>query len=82
MNISKEKVSQYLRDVKNAVRLGKYRISSREKNELIYLEYVFSEAMFRDIIMDLEVEDFSKAVYNTHPDYSNEILYIFGKEVK
>ena len=82
MNISKEEVNQYLNDVKKAVCSGKYRIASREKNETIYYEYVFSEAMFRDIIMDLKVEDFSKAVYNEHPNYSKEILYVFGKEVR
>lgn len=82
MNISKEEVKQYLVDVKKAVNLGRYKISPREKNELLYDEYIFSEARCKDIILGLKVEDFSKADYNDHSDHPEEILYVFGKEVQ
>lgn len=80
--ISKEEVKQYLVDVKKAVNLGRYKISPREKNELLYDEYIFSEARCKDIILGLKVEDFSKADYNDHSDHPEEILYVFGKEVQ
>lgn len=82
MNISRAEVDKYLEDVRRLVNHGRYRISARKKNELIYDEYVFSEARCKEIIMNLKVEDFSKADYNDHPDYSEEILYVFGKEVQ
>ena len=82
MNISREAVGKYLEDVRKSVHLGQYRISARQKNQALYDEYIFSESRCREIILGLTIEDFSKAVYNDHPDHPEEILYIFGKEVK
>lgn len=82
MKVSREKVTEYLEDVKKAVKHGRYKISPREKNEVLFDEYVFSEEQRKEIILDLRVEDFSKADYNDHPEHAEEILYIFGKEVQ
>lgn len=37
--------------------------------------------MCREIVLSLGVEDFSDAVQNEHTQYSEEVLYIFGKDI-
>ena len=82
MNVTREDIEKYLTDVFISVQAGRYQLSNREKNDELYLDYVFSEESAKSIILSLKVEDFSEAVYNDHPKYSYEILYIFGKEIK
>ena len=81
MKVTREEVSNYLSEVKKYVNAGQYQISNRTKNQSLYIEYVFSEERCKEIILDLEVDDFSDAVQNDHPQHPEEILYIFGKEV-
>ncbi len=81
MEVTREEVAKYLCEVKSAVNAGRYQISDRSKNWSLYIDYVFSEELCKQIILDLKVEDFSDAVRNDHPQYPDEILYIFGKEV-
>ena len=81
MQVTREEVRDYLREVKKSVNAGRYQISPRTKNQSLYIDYVFSEERCKKILLDLEVEDFSDAVQNDHPQHSEEILYIFGKEV-
>ena len=80
MEVTRDKVGEYLKEVKESVRRGRYQISPRSKNQSIYIDYVFSESRCKEIILDLQVEDFSEAVNNDHPQHPEEILYIFGKE--
>ena len=82
MTVTREDISNYLIDVKCAVKQGRYQLSSRKKNRELSIDYVFSEEDRKNIILSLEVDDFSKTVQNEHPNYSYEVLYIFGKEVK
>lgn len=82
MDISKEHVEIYLREVKQAIKEHRYTVSSREKNKQLFVDYIISEEMRKEILLSLEVEDFCEAVYNDHVKYSHEILYIFGKNVK
>ena len=81
MKVTREEISNYLSEVKKYVNAGQYQISNRTKNQSLYIEYVFSEERCKEIILDLEVDDFSDAVQNDHPQHPEEILYIFGKEV-
>ena len=81
MKVTREEISNYLSEVKKYVNAGQYQISNRTKNQSLYIEYVFSEERCKEIILDLEVDDFSDAVQNEHPQHPEEILYIFGKEV-
>ncbi len=81
MNITKAEIEQYLRDVFTAVNAGRYQIAQRDKNEELYREYVFTEEDAKKVILSLTVYDFSEAVPNEHPDYPEEALYIFGKDV-
>lgn len=82
MRITKEEVALYLVEVFAAVRTGRYQISPRPKNQEIYVDYVFTEADTEGVILSLTAEDFSDAVQNDHPQHKEEVLYIFGKDVK
>lgn len=81
MNVTKSDVEQYLADVFAAVNVGRYQISSRQKNQDIYMDYVFTEEDAKKVILSLTVYDFSHAVQNDHPQHPEEILYIFGKDI-
>ena len=81
MNVTKSDVEQYLSDVFAAVNVGRYQISSRQKNQDIYMGYVFTEEDAKKVILSLTVYDFSHAVQNDHPQHPEEILYIFGKDI-
>lgn len=81
MNVTKSDVEQYLSDVFAAVNAGRYQISPRQKNQDIYMDYVFTEEDAKKVILSLTVYDFSDAVKNDHPQHPEEILYIFGKDI-
>ena len=81
MDVTRDEIREYLKEVKKSVSDGRYQISPRAKNQSLYIDYVFSEKRCKEILLDLEVEDFSEKVQNDHPKHSEEILYIFGKEV-
>ena len=82
MNITKSDVEKYLSDVFVAVRTGRFQISPRQKNQDIYKRYVFTEDDAKKVILSLSTNDFSDAVRNEHPEHREEILYIFGKDIK
>ena len=81
MNITKSDIEQYLSDVFAAVNAGRYQISPRQKNQDIYMDYVFKEEDAKEVILSLTAYDFSDAVQNDHPQHPEEILYIFGKDI-
>lgn len=82
MNISREGVEQYLSDVKEAIKKGKYRVSSRDKNDRLFRDYIINEQKQKEILLSLTADDFSEVVNNEHPGREYELLYIFGKDVK
>lgn len=82
MVLSRREVKAYLGELKKAIRRGRYRIAPRDKNEQLFVQYIFSENDMKEIILGLEVEDFCEAVFNDHPKFKHEVLYIFGKNVR
>lgn len=82
MVLSRRKVKAYLDELKKSIRRGRYRAAPRGKNEQLFVQYIFSENDMKEIILGLQVEDFCEAVYNEHPKFTNEVLYIFGKNVR
>ena len=82
MNITKSDVEKYLSDVFVAIRTGRFQISPRQKNQDIYKRYVFTEDDAKKVILSLSTKDFSDVVRNEHPKHREEILYIFGKDIK
>lgn len=81
MNVTKSDIERYLSDVFAAVNVGRYQISPRQKNQDIYMDYVFTEEDAKEVILSLTAYDFSDAVQNDHPQHPEEILYIFGKDI-
>lgn len=81
LNVTKDDIEQYLADVFVAVNTGRYQIASRQKNQDIYIDYVFSEEDAKNVILSLTAYDFSEAVQNEHSQHPEEILYIFGKDI-
>ena len=81
LDVTRDEVVGYLNEVKKSVEEGRYQISPRTKNQSLYIDYVFSEQRCKEILLDLEADDFSEAVQNDHPQHPEEILYIFGKDV-
>lgn len=85
MGESTEDIEQYLKEVKHAVRQGKYRIERNKKrkdNLALYKNYVIDEAKTKQIILELTVYDFCATVQNEHSGFEHEKLYIFGKDVR
>ena len=64
MDVTRDEVRDYLSEVKKSVNDGRYQISPRTKNQSLYIDYVFSEKRCKEILLDLEVDDFSDAVQN------------------
>ncbi len=84
-NITQEEIEEYLLDVKKAVSEDRYRLdrnSRRQDNIDLFINYVIDESKAKDIILSLEVMDFSEIVQNEHVGFEHEMLYIFGKDVQ
>lgn len=82
MSVTKSDVEKYLSDVFAAVNAGRYQIAPRTKNQDMYIDYVFTEEDAKKVILSLTVHDFSDAVQNEHSQHPEEVLYIFGKDIK
>lgn len=82
MNVTKNDVDTYLSEVHELVNAGRYQISARQKNQDIFTDYVFSEEDAKNVILSLRAEDFACAVQNEHPEHAEEILYVFGIDIK
>jgi len=54
---------------------------NRKDNVALFNKYVFSESDAKEIVKNLTVDDFCKAVQNKKTGYEYETLYIFGKEL-
>ena len=84
LNNTGNHIEQYLSEVKEAVSKDKYRLdrnSRRQDNIDLFLDYVIDEAKVKEIIMSLEVTDFSEVLQNIHKGFEHEKLYVFGKNV-
>ena len=84
MKIDKKDIEQYLSEVKEAVENDRYRLdrnAKRQDNINLFLDYVIDEAKARDIILNLNVMDFSEIRQNRHKGFEQEKLYVFGKDV-
>lgn len=85
MNITFDEIKLYLSSIKDAVQNDRYRIdrnNRRQDNQELFLDYVIDEAKAKEILLSLEVTDFSEKRNNEHKGFEHEVLYIFGKDVK
>lgn len=80
----KENIEIYLNEVKELIKNNRYIISkgpNRRENMKLFDDYNIDMGMVKDILLKLEVTDFSNVVRNIHKGYEHEILYIFGKDI-
>lgn len=85
LNITKKDIDIYLGEVKAAIRQNRYRIemnSRRQDNLELFFTYILDEAMTKDILLNLTVNDFSEVLQNDHKGYEHELLYVFGKDLR
>ena len=85
MKVTREEIIEYLTEVKEAVEVNRYQIAmnhNRQDNIDLFMNYVLDEAGEKEVLLDLEVEDFSEKVQNDKEGYKDEQLYIFGKDVR
>ncbi len=84
MTINKNSIEQYLSEVKEAVKNDRYRLErngKRQDNINLFLDYVIDEEKAKEILLSLDVIDFSEVLQNEHENYEYEKLYVFGKDV-
>ena len=84
LNIERESIEQYLLEVKESVKKDKYRLdhnSRRQDNIKLFLDYVIDEAKVKEVILDLDTQDFSTILQNEHKGFEHEKLYVFGKDI-
>ena len=85
MSITRADIKKYLSDVKDAVIRDRYRIArnhNRIDNINLFTDFLLDEAGAKEIILSLEVDDFSEVVDNEHVGFEHEKLYVFGKDVR
>lgn len=85
MEITSADIEKYLEEVKEAINAGRYRVEmndNRQDNQDLFLDYIISEEMRKQILLSLDVTDFSEIRNNTHKGKENEQLYVFGKDIK
>jgi len=78
-----EDIKAYLKELKNLVLENKYTISrnaNREENKKFIEDYKIDSRKEKEILMNLEYDDFCYAVNNKNPKFAFEVLYIFNKE--
>ena len=82
--VTRAEIEIYLNEVKNAIRRNRYRIDrnpKRQSNIDLFFDYIIDESDAKQILLGLEVDDFSEVKQNDHVGYEHEKLYIFGKDV-
>lgn len=82
--VTRAEIEIYLNEVKNAIRRNRYRIDrnpKRQSNIDLFFDYIIDESDAKQILLGLEVDDFSGVKQNDHVGYEHEKLYIFGKDV-
>ena len=85
MDIRRNDIEVYLKEVKCAVEQNRYRIElnpNRKDNLNLFFNYVIDEEDVKDILLDITVIDFSEVRKNSKKGYEHEKLYIFGKDVE
>jgi hypothetical protein len=83
LDFKPEDIKAYLKELKNLVLENKYTISrntNRKENKKFIEDYKIDSRKEKEILMNLEYDDFCYAVNNKNPKFAFEVLYIFNKE--
>lgn len=71
---------EFLESAKELIRQDQYTIIARDENEELLENYLISEDDRKQILLDLEIDDFSKVDKNRNLKFSG-LVYIFKKKV-
>ena len=85
MKVTIADIDEYLEEVKEAIRVGRYRIemnTNRQDNQDLFIDYIINEEKRKQILLSLTAMDFSEIRHNTHRGFEHELIYVFGKDVK
>ncbi len=81
--VTKEEVEILLQKIKkNIITNGYLVLSNRGKNMEFCKKFAINSKILKNIISKLTVEDFSSVLFNEHPGYENEKLYVFAPKLK
>jgi hypothetical protein len=81
---TKEEVAAILQRIKECVRSGRYTIAKNEnlqENLELIREYNLTSEKQRQILLQIETEDFCYSLQNTNIGYEYETLYVFCPQV-
>ena len=83
--IEKEEQSELIERIQDTVRTGilgeDYTIIPRDKNRWLRRDYNITDLRIRQILLDLQMEDFVKAAKSDQPKFAQDIIYVFKKDV-
>lgn len=83
-NYTHEEIDEILRQFKDCVTQGRFQISigaSRQENIDFINRYRIRAARRKEILLQIQTEDFCHTLQNAHPGYENEVLYVFVPQV-
>ncbi len=83
-NHSREEIDQILDRIQNCIRNGRYTISlneHRQENIDFINEYNLSSKRQKEILLNINTEDFCHSLQNTKKGYEYETLYVFSKNI-
>ncbi len=84
-NYTKKDIKEVLSKIHECIRKGRYTVSTnnnRKENINFIIDYNLRDKKIKEIILNIKVEDFCHALHNSHPDYDNEILWVFVPQVE
>lgn len=83
LDFAPDEIRVYLKDLKSLILEDKYTISlndNREENRKFIEDYKIDSRREKEILLNLEFDDFCYAVNNINPKFPHEVLYVFNKE--
>lgn len=83
-NYTKEEVAAILQRIQDCIRCGKYTIAkneNRQENLALIREYNLTSEKQRQILLQIETEDFCHSLQNIKIGYEYETLYVFCPQV-
>ena len=81
--IKKEEVEELLIKIKKNITSNGYLVlSNRGKNMEFCKNYAINSKILKNIIGKLSIDDFSSVLFNEHPGYEEEKLYVFAPKLK
>lgn len=82
---TREEVSETLKKIQYCVNEDNYILSqndNRSENTEFIVEYNLTAAKIKNIILNIEIDDFCYGLHNEHAGFEHEILYVFCPQVE